>query len=187
MIRPVDAVQPALLMEAYKVVSENRESGDDHVVILVGLFGDRLEADTILSTSYRLLAFANVVKKDDVSPWVIHPKDKEYKLVNETLLRAAATAPLLIDDIKLVGEVEFDPASFTKQALLNPKPTVAREAAHLPLGAPTSGSVAIQVLLARVQFENLPRHLNRLSVKPRAGSGSFRRSLRSKIMSEIDG
>ena len=54
------------------------------------------------------MALANVVKKDDPSPWVIAPKNKEYKLISEALLRAAATAPLRIDDKKLIGEVAFE-------------------------------------------------------------------------------
>ena len=117
MIRAVKNVDPALLIEAYKVVSDNRDTGDDHVVILVSHSHKRLDSDTLLSIDYRLMALANVVKKDDPSPWVIASKNKEYKLISEALLRAAASAPLRIDDKKLIGEVAFETDSFTKHAL----------------------------------------------------------------------
>lgn len=76
-----------------------------------------MDSDTLLAIDYRLIALANVVKKDDPSPWVINPKNKEYKLISEALLRAAAIAPLKIDDKKLAVDIAFEPNSFTKHAL----------------------------------------------------------------------
>lgn len=117
MIRPVETVDPELLIEAYNVVTDNHGSGDDHVSILVCHFHDRLDAETLLAIDYRLIGLANIVKNDKPSPWIMAPKDKDYKLINEALLRAAASAPLNIDEDEAVGELSFDNDAFSKHAL----------------------------------------------------------------------
>ncbi|WP_316219423.1 hypothetical protein [Bradyrhizobium sp. SZCCHNR2026] len=94
MTRSVEAVDPALLIEAHQIVTKKRGTHDSSI-ILEGHFLERLEPEAILALQYRMLALANLVKGDTKSPWVIFEKGKDYRLVNETIFRAAAITPLI--------------------------------------------------------------------------------------------
>jgi hypothetical protein len=71
--------------------------------------------DEIIAVSYRLGALANLIRAGEGGKWTIPVLKREYQLMNESLFRAAARAPLF--EARTVGEVAFDPVTFLKIAL----------------------------------------------------------------------
>jgi hypothetical protein len=121
MYRNVEAVDPALLIEAHQIVAERRGTNGSSL-ILVGHFHDRLEPDAILALQYRMVALANVVKHDTGSPWIVSVKGKDYRLIDNAMFRAAATTPLSINDDQVVATLAFDRDAFIRNALAESEP-----------------------------------------------------------------
>jgi hypothetical protein len=112
----IEPVDPDLLIEANNIVSKQRGEADS-MVILVGHFYKRLEPEKILAIQYRMVALSNLIKSGASSPWVISKDGQDYKLVNETMFRAAAITPLSIEEDQMVGTFSFDTDVFLKSAL----------------------------------------------------------------------
>jgi hypothetical protein len=61
----------------------------------------------------RLQAMTEIVAETDKSAWIVTVPNRDYKLINEAVLRAAARAPL----VKKKKNLKFDPRGFLKIAL----------------------------------------------------------------------
>jgi transcriptional regulator with XRE-family HTH domain len=112
----VDPVDWKLLKEANDAVYSQNVKGDA-TIALVAYFNGRLAPEKLRAINYRLIALARFLKRDDKSPWVLHVKGTDYKVVKGVMIHAAAVTPLLIRDDQPVGDLAFDVDLFQKNAL----------------------------------------------------------------------
>jgi hypothetical protein len=110
----IPPVPPELLIKANQAIAEKRGKGDPTVTVIAALADDH-SADELLAVTYRLHALLKLVRSGKGPAWVMSIKGKEYKLVNETMFRTAATAPL--KTANPVGKIAFDPDEFLNIAL----------------------------------------------------------------------
>jgi hypothetical protein len=82
---------------------------------LVSALAKDHKPDDIIAVSYRLGALAKFIEEGHAGKWAIPVLHADYKLVNEALFRAAASAPLM--EAKTVGDVTFDPNAFHEAVL----------------------------------------------------------------------
>jgi hypothetical protein len=115
-LRAVKPVDPKLLIEANEALTARQGKGDP-ALTLVAHFNNRLDPDELVAIDYRLMALANLIKAGEGSAWVSHSKGERYKLVDETMFRAAAITPLSIEDHLTVSSLSFDTDTFLKHAL----------------------------------------------------------------------
>jgi hypothetical protein len=106
-----------LIIKGHEGVTAYRERHGqaDLTVALVTTLADCHKPDEIIAVSYRLGALAKLIREGEVGKWTIPVVNQEYQLVNESMFRAAARAPLF--EARTVGDVSFDPETFIKIAL----------------------------------------------------------------------
>lgn len=112
----IEPVDPKLMVEANELLAKERGRGDPTVTIVMN-FADKHSSDELLALTYRLQALAKLIVGGHGPAWVLDVKGKKYKLVNEAMFRAAARAPLSIDEDQLISELSFDVDAFLKLAL----------------------------------------------------------------------
>jgi hypothetical protein len=71
--------------------------------------------DDLVAVTYRLQALAKLAQGGDISGLTMNLHGREYKLINEAALKAAATCPLVLRG--KFGEAEFDREKFLQLAL----------------------------------------------------------------------
>jgi hypothetical protein len=71
--------------------------------------------DDLLAVTYRLQALAKLTQSGDISGLTMNLHGREYKLINEAALKAAASCPLVLRG--KFGEAEFDRDKFLQLAL----------------------------------------------------------------------
>jgi hypothetical protein len=106
-----------LIIKGHEGVTAYRERHGqaDVTIALVTTLANDHKPDEITAVSYRLGALAKLIREGEGGKWTIPVLNQEYRLVNESLFRAAARAPLF--EARTVGEVSFDPETFLKIAL----------------------------------------------------------------------
>ena len=109
MTKYVPSVSVELLIKADRKVAEDHEDGlpPDPMVSIVSALHGECEPDEMIAISHRLMALARIIESGGGKGWTIKVDGEEYTLVNEALIRAAATARL--PEAKTVGELKFDP------------------------------------------------------------------------------
>jgi hypothetical protein len=114
---PIPAVPFELIVKGHEGVTSYRERHEqaDPTVALVTTLADSHSPEDIMAVSYRLGALAKLIRDGEGGKWTIPVLNQEYRLVNESLFRAAARAPLF--EARTVGQVSFDPETFLKIAL----------------------------------------------------------------------
>jgi hypothetical protein len=114
---PIPIVPFELLIKGHEGVTAYRErhGQPDLTVALVTTLADSHKPDEIIAVSYRLGALAKLIRAGEGGKWTIPVLNQEYQLVNQSLFRAAARAPLF--EARTVGDVSFDPETFLKIAL----------------------------------------------------------------------
>jgi hypothetical protein len=115
--KSIPAVPFEVIIKGHEGVTAYRERHGhaDMTVALVTTLGDDYKPNEIIAVSYRLGALARLVRQGQGGKWTIPVLNQEYQLVNESLFRAAARAPLF--EARTVGDVSFDPETFLKIAL----------------------------------------------------------------------
>jgi hypothetical protein len=115
--KPIPTVTFELIIKGQKGVIAYRERHGqaDLTIALVTTLSDSHKPDDILAVSYRLGALAKLIREGEGGKWTLPVLNQEYQLVNESLFRAAARAPLF--EARTVGDVSFDPETFLKIAL----------------------------------------------------------------------
>jgi hypothetical protein len=116
-LKPIPTVPFELIIKGHEGVTAYRERHGqaDLTVALVTTLADGHKPDEIIAVSYRLGALAKLIREGEVAKWTIPVLNQEYQLVNESMFRAAARAPLF--EARTVGDVSFDPETFMKIAL----------------------------------------------------------------------
>jgi hypothetical protein len=109
----VQAVPAKILIEAHEVVIKNHGSGRDPMISIIVALAKRYEHKQLADAIMRLQAMTEIVAETDKSAWIVTVPNKDYKLINKAVLRAAARAPL----IKKKKNLKFDPQGFLKIAL----------------------------------------------------------------------
>jgi hypothetical protein len=95
--KPVPPVDPKYLTAAHDKVVADRETygSPDVMVSVVSLFNKRLEPKAILDITHRLFALSNFIENGKAKDWITDSASRDYILVDEGVLRAAARAPLM--------------------------------------------------------------------------------------------
>jgi len=102
-----------VIIEAHEVVAANHGSGRDPLMAIVASLAKKHDHLDLANAVMRLQALADIVKQTDRSSWVMTLRGKDYKLINEAALRAAARTPL----VEKKRQLRFDPSQFAKIAL----------------------------------------------------------------------
>jgi hypothetical protein len=115
-LKPIPIVPFELIIKGHEgvVAYRERHGQADLTIALVTALADH-RPDEIIAVSYRLGALARLIREGEGGNWTVPVLDQEYQLVNESLFRAAARAPLF--EARTVGDVSFDPKTFMKIAL----------------------------------------------------------------------
>jgi hypothetical protein len=109
----VSPVPLNVIIEANEVVADNHGSGRDPLMAIVTKLAKKHDHNDLANAVMRLRALAEIVQQTDKGSWVMTLRGKDYKLINEAALRAAARTPLVEKKRKL----KFDPDQFAKIAL----------------------------------------------------------------------
>jgi hypothetical protein len=117
MTQYVHTVDPELLIKANsKAVADHEEHGTADVTssVLIALGGNH-SVDEMAAVTYRLMALAKVMHNGDGERHTLNVDGKEYKLVDQSLLRAAAKAPLKVPES--IDEMAFEASELLTVAL----------------------------------------------------------------------
>lgn len=109
----VNPVPLNVIIEAHEVVVANHGTGRDPFIAIAAALAKKHDHNDLTNAVMRLRALAEIVKETDRSSWVMTLRGKDYKLINEAALRAAARTPLVEKKRKL----KFDPSQFAKIVL----------------------------------------------------------------------
>ena len=106
MIPPVSV---DLLMHADRRVAADHEAGlpPDPTISVVAALRGKCEQDEMMAIQRRLTALSHLVIHGEARAWTIHVDGKNYTLVADAFLRAAATAPL--SETKFMRDLRFGP------------------------------------------------------------------------------
>ena len=108
-MKNIPSVSVDLLMRADRKVAADHEAGlsPDPTVSVVSALHGKCDADEMTAIQRRLTALANLIEDGDGESWTINIDGKDYVLVASSLIRAAATAPLV--EAKTMGDLRFGP------------------------------------------------------------------------------
>jgi hypothetical protein len=109
----INPVPLNVILDAHEVVVASHGSGRDPFMAIAAALAKKHDHDQLTNAVMRLRALAEIVQQTDKSSWVMTLRGKDYKLINEAALRAAARTPLVERRRKL----RFDPKQFAKIAL----------------------------------------------------------------------
>jgi hypothetical protein len=115
MARFVPTVAPKLLIEANtKIIADRITFGSaDMVATITSSLAQKHSAEELLAVSHRLMGLARFIGSGKGKHWTKNAND--WRLLDEALLRAAATAPLR--ERKMLRNMKFDPEEFLQIAL----------------------------------------------------------------------
>ena len=107
--RMIPTVSPKLLILTHQRVAEDHKAGrspDPSVSVVVALSG-KCSPDQMIAIGNRLRALAHLIIAGNGKSWTISAEGKEFVLVSDDLLKAAAIAPLA--ETKMVRDLRFGP------------------------------------------------------------------------------
>ena len=107
------AVLANILIEPHEVVTKNHGSGRDPMISIIVALAEKYEHKQLADAIMRLQAMTEIVAETDKSACIVTVPNKDYKLINEAVLRAAARAPL----VKKKENLKSDPHGFLKMSL----------------------------------------------------------------------
>jgi hypothetical protein len=111
----VQPFEPELLIKANKAVGKNR--GKDPTMSIIVALADHYPSELLIASTYRLQAMQKLVLSGHGPAWVMDVKGKKYKMVNETMFRAAAKTQLRYNPESPIGDMAFDAQEFLQVAL----------------------------------------------------------------------
>jgi hypothetical protein len=115
MAKSVREVSPDLLIRATSAAADGPRGFENATISIITALSKEASADDLLAVTYRLQALAKLTQGDENSGLTMKLHGREYKLINEAALKAAATCPLVLRG--KFGEVEFDRDSVLRAAL----------------------------------------------------------------------
>ena len=101
---PVREVCANLLIRANSAAKDGPPGSENATISVINALSKEVSTADLVAISYRLQAFSGLT---------MHGRD--FKLINEAALKAAATCPLVLPGT--FGEVEFDREEFLRLAL----------------------------------------------------------------------
>jgi len=106
-MKMIPTVSVDLLMLADRKVAEDHEAGlsPDPTVSVVSALHGKCKPEEMIAIERRLFALANLIVEGDGKAWTVNVEGKEYTLVHDALIRAAATAPLA--ETKMMSDLRF--------------------------------------------------------------------------------
>jgi len=111
----IAAVSFDLIRQAIEAANNNREAGPTLAVVTA--LSKKYSSDDILAVTYRLQALADMVHNQQTDNWTMTVEGKEYSLVSEALLKAAARTPLSFKKKDIVNQLAFKPEALLAAAL----------------------------------------------------------------------
>jgi hypothetical protein len=115
MSKPVRKVSADLLIRANNAAADGPRGFENATISIIKALSKEASSDDLLAITYRLQALAKLTQGGDISGLTMNLHGREYKLINEAALKAAATCPLHFRG--KFGEVEFDRDKFLQLAL----------------------------------------------------------------------
>jgi hypothetical protein len=115
MSKPVPKVSADLLIRANNAACDGPRGFENATISIIKALSKDASTDDLLAVTYRLQALAKLTQGGDISGLTMNLHGREYKLINEAALKAAATCPLVLRGT--FGEAEFDREKFLQLAL----------------------------------------------------------------------
>jgi hypothetical protein len=113
--KPIRKVSADLLIRANSAAADGPRGFQNATISIIKALSKEASTDDLLAITYRLQALAKLTQGGDISGLMMNLHGREYKLINEAALKAAATCPLVSRGT--FGEVEFDREEFLRLAL----------------------------------------------------------------------
>jgi hypothetical protein len=120
MSETVKEVPADLLIRANIAAIDGPRGFENATISIIKALSKEASTDDLIAISYRLQALATLTQGDDISGLTMNLHGREYKLINEAALKAAAACPLVLRGT--FGEVEFDREEFLQFALTFAEP-----------------------------------------------------------------
>ena len=111
----VPAVSAETMMQAYKAVASGPRGFENAMLSIVKALSGSTDSKEILAISYRLQGLAQLLQGADLPGFSMKLHGRDYKLVSEAALHAAAICPLSLKGT--MAEVQFDQEQFLAIAL----------------------------------------------------------------------
>ncbi len=111
----VQAVPPDLMVRAGRSAADGPRGFDEAMISIVKALSKDAKPDQIVAISFRLQALAQMVSGADISGYTMNLHGREYKLINEAALHAAATCSLTLTDE--MSDLAFNRDEFLALAL----------------------------------------------------------------------
>jgi hypothetical protein len=103
------------LICANNAAADGPSGFENATISIIKALSKEVSTDDLLAITYRLQALAKLTAGADVSGLTMNLHGREYKLINEAALQAAATSPLALRG--KFGDIEFDRDEFLQLAL----------------------------------------------------------------------
>jgi hypothetical protein len=113
-VRPVSA---DLLTRANLAAAEGPRGFENAMISIVQALSQEVSPDDLLAVTYRLQALAHLLRYEgeDIVGFTMSVDGKDYKLINDAALKAAAACPLSLPD--RMSDVQFNRDRFLELAL----------------------------------------------------------------------
>jgi hypothetical protein len=113
-VRPVSA---DLLTRANLAAAKGPRGFENAMISIVQALSQEVSPDDLLAITYRLQAMAHLLQREgeDIAGFTMSVDGKNYKLINDAALKAAATCPLSLPG--RMSDVRFDSDRFLELAL----------------------------------------------------------------------
>jgi hypothetical protein len=104
-------------MRANLAAAEGPRGFENAMISIVQALSKEASPDDLLAVNYRLQALAHLLhhEREDIAGFTMSVDGKEYKLINDAALKAAAACPLSMAD--MVSDIQFDRGKFLELAL----------------------------------------------------------------------
>jgi hypothetical protein len=111
----VRRVPADLLIRANNAAADGPRGFENATISIIKALSKEASTDDLLAVTYRLQALAKLTAGADISGLTMNLHGREYKLINEAALKAAANCPLFLRGA--FGDIEFDREEFLRLAL----------------------------------------------------------------------
>jgi hypothetical protein len=111
----VRSVPAHLMIRANAAASEGPRGFENAMLSIIQALAKEADTEDLLAISYRLQALAKLTRGTDIAGLTMKLHGKEYYLINEAALKAAAACPLSLRG--RLADVEFDEKEFVRLAL----------------------------------------------------------------------
>jgi hypothetical protein len=113
--RTINKVPAELLIRANSAAAKGPRGFENAMISIIKELSAESSPDNLVAISYRLQALAKLSADGDISGMTMRLHGKQYKLINEAALKAAACCPLALPE--LMSDIEFDREEFLRLAL----------------------------------------------------------------------